>query len=172
MTSENMPMEHFDKYKEVTSLLESCFRKFRQAPSKRETESIVALLSARLKLKEVITYLDGLHLKYQTFPFMGEIEKDIVLIERARKYQYTEKTWVKQKDQPWVSTQAAGTPAQAEALFNLIKKGATKGTGFDLLRKCKLFGNLTDKQVWDCYDAWCKGEIHDSLKLLIDDPFA
>lgn len=160
MHADNMPMEPFDKHKEVANLLELCVKKFRQAPSKNEAFSIVNLLCEKLKLKEIISYLEGLHHKHKTFPYLSDVEKDVVLIERARKFQYPEKPQIKEKEKPWISAQAPGTPAQAEALFNKIKSGTAKGLAFDLLRQGRLMGSLTDEQLWEAYEAWCKGEIH------------
>lgn len=173
MTStDNMPMEHFDKRKEVENLFALCIKRFRHAPAKNESQTIINALCAKLKLSEISEYLETLHTKRTHFPYLGEVEKDIAIIERARKYQYTIKPQNAhhERNKPWVSKQAAGTPALAEALFTLIKKGLTGTPRFTIARNSAWAKRLTDDELWICYEYWTRGEVHPLT--LADDPFA
>lgn len=61
----------------------------------------------------------------------------------------------------WESHQAPGTPASLEALFLLIKTARTESKEFQWGRR--FWHQLTDDEIWECYDAWTAGRVHPVL---------
>ena len=157
----------FDKKSEVLKLLESVQRKFRYAPTQKYIVEVADFLEKRLRIAEIHEYLKELHLKHHSFPDMRTMEfevRELVKKQRANLKPMLSSALPPSREPAWVSTQAAGTPANVEALFNRIKKGKTDGTGFRLARNSKHTKHLTDEQLWECYEAWCQGKLHPLLK--------
>lgn len=120
-------------------------------------------LSVRLKIPEVEILLLDLHKRFENFPNAVQLEGEIKKLERRRwQAANPERTAIKKKPEGWASRQAPGTPAYAEALFELIKAGSTDGGAFKVARS--RFAHLTDEQVWQCYEAWTHGVASPLLK--------
>lgn len=60
------------------------------------------------------------------------------------------------------SRHAFGTPLVAESLFQLIEDNKTDTPAFKWARK--LMAKFTDDEVWEMYDCWIKGQIHEKLQ--------
>lgn len=57
----------------------------------------------------------------------------------------------------WQSTRAPGTPAWAEALFDMIEQNRTESGAFKFVVRSH---RLTDDQVLEMYHEWCEGRVH------------
>lgn len=153
----------FDKKAEVLKILEACQHKFRYAPTNKYLVEVADLLAKISNIKDITTYCDRLPFKHHTFPDLKTIEQEIRTMRAVNLYgSAPEKK--KPVEAPWVSKQAAGTHAKAEALFNMIKKGRTAGHGFTLARNGAWAKHLTDEQLWSCYEDWCNGKVHPLLE--------
>ena len=154
----------FDKPTEALYLVKECQRKFRQNFTNIFSESIAKLLSSKLTLKEIRYYTENLHLQHHDFPDLKQIEIDIKkIIEKTigeAPKPILQPHLRYNKNATWYSTQAHGTPANAEALFSLIKKGKTSGHAFTIARNNKWASLLTDEEVWQCFDFWTLGKVH------------
>jgi len=67
-----------------------------------------------------------------------------------------------QKFASTVSKKAPGTPSYAECLFQMINKGETETGGFKWARK--LLGEFSDEVIWEMYQMWFDGNVHELLK--------
>jgi hypothetical protein len=61
------------------------------------------------------------------------------------------------------SKRAPGTPVTWEALFQLILENRTETIPFRWMRQ--LCNKYTDEQVWEFYEHWIAGKVHDKIKL-------
>lgn len=103
--------------------------------------------------------LADIPLKFKSFPTIKEI------------YSLLPKEFDQQKTveyPPWESSQAPGTPASVEALFNLIHEGRTETTGFRYGLK---YTRISEDKLFEYYEAWLKGEVHEDLKNFSPKPF-
>ncbi len=57
----------------------------------------------------------------------------------------------------WESTQAPGTPPSIECLCLHIKAGTTSSAAFN---RGLMHTNLTEKEMWEVYQAWSSGKVH------------
>lgn len=164
MNQDAMPAEPFDKKKECMLLLEKARRKFRDAPTTKYLEEVCDLLCHRMKINEIEEYLSDIHLKHERFPYMRQIEDDIKRKEQSR-YAYAKLLPVapKRKEAEWISLQAPGTNPKAEALFALIKKGKSGSVAFKIARNSSGLKNLSDDDLWECYQDWCDRKVNIKL---------
>ncbi len=60
------------------------------------------------------------------------------------------------------SRHALGTPVVAETLFQAIEDNKTETPVFKWARK--LMSKFTDDEIWEMYDHWLQGKIHEKLR--------
>lgn len=147
----------FDLKAEILKKLELCVWKFRDRPPQKYLEAVADEMSRRMKLVEVDRYLSGIEDRYKRFPTMFDINKDIKGIERKHWHRADSSDAVVVKPKEWLSRQAPGTPAKAEALFELIKKNDTESGPFRMARA--MYSHLTDDEVWEAYNDWHHGRV-------------
>jgi hypothetical protein len=163
----------FNKKEEFVRKLESVQNKFRYAPTRKYLIEVAEFLSTRLKLSELDAYCANLPLKHHSFPDLKTIEAEVrAIITRPQQWAKGPTLSVAKPVEAWVSKQAAGTPAQAEALFNLIKKGKTESFRFTIARNREWAKRLSDDELFKCYEAWCRGTVHPLIFNKQDDPFS
>lgn len=61
----------------------------------------------------------------------------------------------------WISDIAPGTPAIAEGMFLLIRKGQSDSKRFKIAKQH--YKHLSDKQIWQAYEAWTEGAVDPCL---------
>jgi len=169
-TTETLPSTTFDKKKECMIMLEKARRKFRDAPTVKYLEEVCDLLCLRMKINEIEEYLRDIHIKHERFPYMRQIEDDIKRKEQSR-YSYAKLLPVapKRKEAEWISLQAPGTSAKAEALFALIKKGRSDSIAFKIARNTEWAKRLSDDDLWECYNSWCERKVNPKLTKAIEE---
>lgn len=65
------------------------------------------------------------------------------------------------KPSQWVSTRAPGTPAQFEAMFDLIHASRTESAAFKGARRHR--SDVTDDELWAAYHEWLRGRVHPAI---------
>ena len=101
-------------------------------------------------------------IKFDHFPSLRELDELIYQCNLERPQSAT-------RYEPFISKRAPGTPACLEALFRMIEDGNTENGAFQWgMQYC---GFKTDKELFDSYELWCKGEADPKRKFLDGQPF-
>lgn len=163
MSDERFLVEERTKPRDIVmGLVELTCRKFRYTPARKYLESVVDEFLKRLTIAEIGQVLDKLPLRYEAFPAMQFVEQEIKTFERERWVRSTtdKGTIIRKASKVWVSEQAPGTPAQFEAIFEMIFEKKSDTGAFRFARSVGRQGRMSDEDLWECYESWCQGKVN------------
>jgi len=162
-----------DRFKETLSRVEIARRHFRNQTTQKYIESVAHHLCSKLKMIEIDKYLKELHLRFEHFPTIKQIDYDI---EKFLSRMYPPKieskpvTVTKKHIPKNKVSKIHGMPVLIETVFFMIEEGNTESSSFRIARNSsKALRNLTDQQLWECYEDWCNKKVNKLLKLTKND---